>query len=933
MLHLSKPMNAHLLITKLHYPLPRSNLIPRPRLVERLNEGMNYPLTLISASAGFGKTTTLNAWIQQSKRPVAWVSLDEGDNDPARFWTYFIAALQTLDAHLGEQALAMLHAQGQPLPRAEPFLTLLLNDVAAFAEPLALVLDDYHVISAPEIHEGITFLVDHLPPQMHLYIASRSDPPLPLARWRARDQLTEIRADHLRLKPEEAATFLNQVMGLNLSAEDIRALEAHTEGWIAGLQLAALSIQGRDDAFKRRFVSALTGSQRYILEYLTDEVLRREPENIQTFLLQTSILDRLSAPLCNAVTGRVDSQEMLERLERANLFIVPLDAERRWYRYHPLFADVLYLKLQQTQPDRVPQLHRKAGAWCEAHQLIDDAVRHALAAGDTAWAAQLVEEHVNDVLRRGEGETLRRWLSSLPHEVLHTRPRLALAKAMVEFNAGRLELVEPLLADAEQALAVAPANSHEPLVDEATSALANVPAAIALLRASLAGYRGDAERMSELARMALSYLSEDERGPRYSVRWNLAIADWLRGRLAEAERAFDEIMAEGQAEGQLHMTLSAGSFLGRVQRAQGRLNAAFRTYQQGLEFASRADLSTAPSAGMAHLGMAEVYYERNELEQALRHATEGISLARQLTSTQSLASGLATLAWIRQAMRDSAAALKTMDEALQVLPNLAVVALQNPVPVERARLLLAQGNVSEAARWVEERGLKEEDELSYPQEREYLMLARVLLARHEPERALGLLERLGTLAQAQRRMESVIEARLLQALALGAVGDRARAMTTLAQAVRLAEPEGYVRIFVDEGEPLRFWILDFRLQTKGLREIEKPESARQLDTFVDRLILAFPRAEAAILPRSETLAPHAGAGVENSKSKILLEPLSERELEILRLIAAGRSTQEIAEELVIAVGTVRTHLKNIYGKLDAHSRIQAVERARALGFL
>lgn len=896
-------MTAHLLTTKLHPPPPRSNLVSRPQVIERLNEGLNYPLTLLAAPAGFGKTTTLNAWTQQAERRVAWLGLDEGDNDAIRFWTYLIAALQTLTAQAGERALAMLHAQGQPSPWVEFLLTFLLNDLAAFPEPFALVLDDYQVISSPEIHEGIAFLVDHIPPQMHLLISSRSDPPLPAARWRARNQLVEIRADDLRFTPEEAAVFLNQLMGLNLSAQDIRSLDSRVEGWITGLQLAGLSMRGRDDAFQHDFVSALTGNQRYILDYLTEEVLRREPEHIQTFLLRTSILYRLTAPLCDAVTERAESQEALESLERANLFIVPLDAERRWYRYHPLFADVLRLKLQQTEHDLVPELHRKAGAWCEAHQLIDDAVRHALAAGDAAWAARLVEGRVNDVLRRGEGQTLRRWLSALPPEVLNTRPRLALAKALVEFNAGRVELVEPLLADAERALADAP-DHLEPSVDEPTSALANVPAGIALLRASMAGFRGDVQQMRELAQMAQRRLSEAERGPRYSVRWNLGLADWMQGRLTEAEHAFAELMAEGQADGQLHMVLSAGDSLGRVQRAQGRLGAALHIYQQGLEFAARMGLALAPSTGMAHLGMAEVYYARNELEHALHHAIEGVNLARQLTSTQSLANGLATLAWIQQALGDSPTALKTMDEAARVIPNLVVVALQNPVPTERARLMLAQGNMMEATSWVEKRGLKAEDEPSYPREREYLLLARVLLARRAPNRALGLLERLGALAQDQARTESLIEALLLQALTLSASGDAAHAMTALTQALTSAEPEGYVRIFMDEGTPM-------------VQLLHTAESRGVVPTYVRQLLAAFGKA-----------APDTTLALAS-----LQEPLSERELEILKLIAAGRSTQEIAQGLVIAVGTVRTHLKSIYGKLDAHSRLQAVERARALKLL
>ncbi|HET7088934.1 MAG TPA: LuxR C-terminal-related transcriptional regulator [Anaerolineae bacterium] len=906
-----------LLATKLYLPAARtgSRIVPRPRLIERLNEALARPLLLISAPAGCGKTTLLGDWIAHNHRRVAWLSLDEGDNDPTRFWTYFIAALQTVQADFGESVQAILQETGQqPIP-LESFLTVLLNEMAASREGFALVLDDYHVVTTPAIHEGLTFLLDHLPPETQVIIASRADPPLPLARLRASNRMAEFRADDLRFTPDEVAVFLNQVMGLDLSADDIAALEARTEGWIAGLQLAALSLLGRDETAKRHFVSTFTGSQRYILDYLVEEVLQRQPETTQAFLLQTSILARLSGSLCDAVTGRADGQAMLEELERANLFLIPLDEDRRWYRYHHLFAEALRLRLQQAAPGRVAEIHRKAATWSEEHGLIDDAVHHALEAGDTAWAAQLVEQHVEEVLSRGEGETLRRWLAAVTQAAVRSRPRLALAQAIAAFNTGRLEAVEPLLEDAERALATTPSEPYTPSIGREVSMLANVPATIALLRASLVGLRGDAERMTELVRLALTHLTEDERGPHISVRWNLALADWMRGRLAEAERAFAGIVAEGRVAGEPHLMLSAGSVLGRVQRAQGRLDAALRTYQKGLEFAAQTGSPVVLSAAMAHMGMAEVLYERNQLEQALRHVTEGISLGRQLTSTQSLATGLATLAWIRQARGDPAGALEAMDEAYQVMPALEVVALHNPVPAERARLWLAQGDVMEAARWVEAQGLEEDAELSYPRECEYLVLARVLLARNMSDRALSLLERLGSVAEAQARTGSVIEVRVLKALALKAIGEQARALAVLVEALTLAGPEGYVRVFVDEGKPVA-----------GLLQQVTGEQW----PYAERLLAVLAKSEQGSVeaPTHPPVSPPIHA-----QSPALIEPLSPREMEVLRLIAAGLSTAQIADELVITVGTVRNHLKNIYGKLDTHSRVQAVERARALKLL
>src|SRR6266511_787590 len=531
-------------------------------------------------------------------------------------------------------------------------------------------------------------------------------------------------------------------------------------------------------------------------------LIEQQSDELRSFLLRTSVLEHLSGPLCDVLSGRSDGQEMLEHLERANLFLVPLDEERHWYRYHRLFADLLRARLQSADPQRMPELHRKAAAWYKEYGLVSDALRHALAAGEAVWAARLVEQHVEEVLRRGEGETLRGWLAALPQEVVRSRPRLALAQALAAFNAGRLQAAEPFLADAERALATAPNEPYEPSIGKAMSMLANVPASIALLRASLATLRGDAERTTELVRWAQAHLAEDERGPRFSVRWNLAQADWMRGRLAEAERAFAGIVAEGREAGEPHLTLTAGSVLGRIQRAQGRLEAAFRTCQEGLEFAARTGPTVVLSAAVAHVGLAEVLYERNQLDQALHHAGEGISLGQQLTSTQALATGLATMAWIRQAMRNLVGARQAMDEAHQVMLAAEVVSLFNPVPAEWARLLLAPGGVKAVARWVEERGLEVGDEPSYARELDYIVLARYLLAQNTPEKALDLLERLGTAAKAQARIGSVIQIQALQALGFQAAGKADQAMKVLAQTLLHAEPEGYIRTFVDEGKPM-----------------------------------------------------------------------------------------------------------------------------------
>lgn len=895
-----------LLATKIDIPRIRPDLLPRAHLIRRLEEATARELVLVSTPAGFGKTTLLAGWARSSEKPVAWLSLDRDENDPARFWRYVVAAVEKVRKGIGEQALSLLNAPAQPTPRA--VATTLVNEFTGYPGELVLVLDDYHRIESHGVHDSLTFLLEHLPPGLHVVISSRSDPPIPLARLRARGRLAELRAADLRFAPDEAAALLNKAWELNLPEADIAALEERTEGWVTGLQLAALSLRSASDP--ARFIQEFTGSNRYILDYLAEEVLERQPEDVQTFLLQTSMLERLNAGLCGSILGveKEDCQQILEYLEKANLFLVPLDEQRHWYRYHHLFADLLLARLQATDPGRVPGLHHEAATWYEAHGWSGEALRHALAAGEAAWAARLVEENVEEVLRRGEGETLRGWLAALPKEVVRSRPRLALAQAIAAFNAGRLGEAEPLLDDAEQTLAIAPNEPYEPSIGKEMSMLANVPASIALLRASLAALRGNAEPTTELVRLAQTHLAEDERGPRISIHWNLAQADWIRGRLAEAERAFAAIVSEGREAGEPHLTLTAGAILGHIQCAQGHLGAALRTYQEGLEFAAQAGSGVVLSTAVAHVGMAEVFYERDQLEQALQHANEGISLGRQLTSTQALASGLATLAWIRQARGDPSGAREAMEEATQVIPSLEIVSLHNPVPAERARLSLAQGDVKETARWAAERGLDAEDKPGYAGELEYLVLARYLLKQNQPARALTLLERLGALAKAQERLGSLVEIQALQALAFQAVGKTDQAMEALAHALMLAEPEGYMRTFVDEGR--RMAALLHQALSRGVTA-----------GYTTRLLAAFPPVDGGI---KSALQPDT---LPFNKS------LSERELEVLHLLASGASNREIAEALTIALPTARKHVSNILGKLGVNNRTQAVSRGRDLGLL
>jgi LuxR family transcriptional regulator, maltose regulon positive regulatory protein len=906
-----------LLATKLHVPQPRPGFLARPRLLDRLAVGVAQELTLVCAPAGFGKTSLLGDWARRARQPVAWLSLDAGDSDPVRFWRYVAAALDGAGIAAGGRLAPLLRG---PQPASlETVVTALINELAAQDEEVVLVLDDYHLIEATTIHDSLTLLLDRAPPVLRLLLASRADPPLPLARLRVRGQLVELRERDLRFTTEETAALLRQTTGVELSAASLAALAARTEGWVAGLQLAGLSLQGHADP--AGFVATFTGSNRYVLDYLAEEVLDRQPEPLRGFLLETSVLERLSGPLCDAVTGRSDSQQLLERAERANLFLVPLDGQRRWWRYHHLFADLLRARLVRAHPERVAELHHAAAAWCERHGLVDEAIGHALAAGDEVWAAGLVERHFDALLRRAEGATVDRWVEALPAELVGSRPRLLVAQAVWALLGGRVDEAEPLLDHAEAALAASGDEPYEPSVGRAASRVANLPASIALTRAELARRRGDAERIEALARQALAHLSEDERALRRQVDWFLAVANWYGGRLTEAEHALIGLLAEQRAAGEGYLALRAACDLGQVQRARGRLSTALATYGRALQLAGEAG-SPSPPAGMAHVGMAEVLYERGELEAALDHATEGVRLCRQLTYTLPLLAGLAVLARVRQARGDAPGVLAAVREAERVQQSPAVVGLLNPVPPLRARLALAHGQVEHAARWVHARKLAPDDQPSYPRERAYLILARLLLAEQAPTKALELLQRLGDLAAAQQRTGSLIEVRVLRALALAAKDKEPDALAALAEAITLAAPEGYTRVFLDEGAPLAA-LLD-RLAAAGRWEQVAPGTSVPT-AYLRQLREAFHPAA----PVARVAARPAAAGPLSG----LVEPLSERELEVLGLLAAGRSNREIAAELVVALDTVKKHVSHVLDKLGAANRTQAVARARELGLL
>ena len=908
-------MSTPILATKLYVPPPRPGVVLRPRLFERLDEGLHSRLTLICAPAGFGKTTLISEWLAGCERPVAWLSLDEGDNDPTRFLAYLVAALQTIAANIGEGVLGMLRSP-QP-PPTEAILTALLNEIDTVPDDFVLVLDDYHVVDAKPADDALSFLLEHQPPRMHLVIATREDPHLPLARLRVRGQLTELRAADLRFTPEEAAEFLNQVMGLSLSPVDIAALEARTEGWIAGLQLAALSMRGREDV--SGFIRAFAGDNRYIVDYLVEEVLQRQPERVRSFLLETSILDRLSGPLCDFLTDGGEGGVMLEALERGNLFVVGLDDRRRWFRYHHLFADVLRARLMEERPDLVLDLHRRASEWHERNGSPDDAIRHALAAGDFERAADLAELAGRAMLTNRRGDTFLGWLRALPDEPVRARPVLSAYYALALLSHD-LEAAEARLRDAERLLdSAAPGGPESPpggmlVVDE--EGFRSLPGVISIVRAYLAGALGDVPGVVRHARRSLKLLPEDDHLWRGGAAALLGLAYWNSGDLEAAYRSFADGIATLRMTGDVTHSISGAFILADIRTAQGRLREAARIYEESLKLAEDHGEPMPPLMGDLYVGMSELNRERGDLEAASRYLQRSKELGERGGMSENRHRWYVAMARIKEARGDPDRALDLLDEAERLYirsPDPEV----RPITALKARVWIRQGRLDEALGWARERGLSAHDGLGYLREFEYITLARMLIARYEDDRAersiheaTGLLERLLKAAEEGGRAGSVIEILALQALAHEAQGDVPRALASLERALSLAEPEGYVRIFVDEGVPMARLLYDALAL-----EVESE--------YVRRLLAAYPVAEPEQVTSSRLRGPESE----------MVEPLSGRELEVLQLIAEGLTNQEVATRLYLSLHTVKVHTRNIFTKLAVKNRTQAVARGRALGIL
>ncbi len=897
-----------LLATKFHSPTWRSGLVSRPRLVAALRRGAGSKLTLISAPAGFGKTTLIAEWLGDDATggAVSWVSLDQNDNDPALFWTYVVSALRVHDPSIGAHALTLLRSL-QSLP-IESVLTNLINELSASPRIFTLVLDDLHTIENRTIHDAIGFLIDHLPPQLRLVVTTRADPSWNLSRLRARRELNELRAADLRFTVTEASAFLNDVMGLQLSDDDVRVLDARAEGWIAGLQLAALSI--RDHADASGFIQTFAGDHRYIVDYLLEEVLHRQSEEMREFLLQTSILDRLSGPLCDTVTGQREGRARLVTLERGNFFLTPLDSTRTWYRYHHLFADVLRARLLAEYPDQVTSLHLRASRWYEQQGLTSDSIRHALEAVEDARAAELVELAAREMQRNRQEATMLGWLSSISEDEISHRPVLSAVYAGILLSNGRWEEVHTWLCIAERWL-VAMRDQAKGLpvgmlvADEVE--LDRLPGIIAVYRAGLALASGDVSGTMEHARSAAGMIPNDDYLYRGAATALQGLASWTEGDLESAFQSYADGMASLRHGGFIIDAISGSIGLADLRIAQGRLHDALAIYQHGLYLTAEHGLQ-APS-GMADMfiGMSELYREWNDLEAAERLFAQGDVLGESAGSPQHPYRWRVALAQLRASLGDRDGAIALLDEAeprylSDMYPKV------RSIPAIRARVRIVQGRLDEASAWVRARGVSADDPVSYLNVFDHLTLARLLLAQAAEERAddgvglaLGLLERLRNAADTGGWIGSLIEILVLESLGYQRLGSLPSARVSLGRALSLAEPGGYVRIFVNEGEPMH----------RLLSEVAGGEHGRH----AQRVLRAWGTAE------------RSAAGAASVVG--LVEPLTPREVEILRLIAAGLRNQEIADRLYISLPTVKRHVANAYGKLGVAHRTEAVARANA----
>jgi LuxR family maltose regulon positive regulatory protein len=883
--------------TKLNRPPVPRELVSRPRLIDRLNRGLEDKLILVCSPAGYGKTMLLSAWAEHCPHPVAWISLDEGDNDPARFLLVLARACEAIIPGISQHFSKAL--QSPRTPASEELLAGLLNEIAQTRGVFVLVLDDYHLISEPAIHQALIYLLNHLPAQLRLAIATRSDPPLQLARLRGRSELTELRLADLCFSEDEAVQFFDHILRVSLPAEQVALLTRRTEGWIAGLQMAAISLQGAADP--GAFIQSFSGSNRYILDYLVEEVLGDQPEAVQTFLLKTSVLNRLCGPLCAALTGEVNSQEILEGLERLNLFIIPLDEERTWYRYHQLFLDLLRKRALQRYPGELAEWQREASRWYESQGYLEEAIEFALAGRDFTRAADLVEAAAQPALLRSEMYTFRGWVSRLPEAELEARSDL------ISYYAWVLVLTD------------SPAESVEAWLSKVESGSESDIAKVGVIRAYQAFIQGGITQAAILLQQSLAGLPADESLFRSVVTWLLSLVHVLSGDFQTGSQALEEVIQSSLQKKQPLIAAGARCALAEIDLRLGRLQAAAENYEEALAIARDAQ-GRLPVAARALMGLAEVRREWNDLEHASRYAEEGIALAGQLRESTAL-TGYITLARIQRARGETSLAQQAMQQAWELARHTETTNLDDQyVRIVQAQLAIQQGDLEVARRWMRPGQLADgfdPDDLDQKDDYykyhilkyEYLIAARWQIAASQPGKALSRLTPLRIKMEAQGRVHLAIEALMLEARAYQALRDQRQALDCFERSLALAEPGGYMRLYLDEGEAMK------PLLEEAVRRGNCPQYASRL--------LAALQAERGTGERAG--APSQAAG--------LVEPLTEREVELLGLIAAGLSNQEIAGRLFISLPTVKWHTNNIYSKLGVRNRIQAVAQARALGIL
>jgi LuxR family maltose regulon positive regulatory protein len=906
-------LTTQLLMTKLNIPPRRSSLVLRPRRMARLREALRlrHQLTLISAKAGSGKTTLVSEWLHQQERPATWLSLDANDNDPRRFFGYLVAALQKLEINIDPATLSQLEAP--QLPQAEAVIAELINNVAANSTQFLLVLDDYHLIENEWIHAALGFLAEHQPPGMHLILVTRVDPPLPLARLRGRGQITEIRDHNVRFTAEESAQFLNEVMELDLPARAVSTLEWRTEGWIAGLQMAAISMQGRRDGDLNAFIEAFGGTNRYILDYLMEEVLDQQTPAVQGFLIETSILERMCVPLCDAVrygeAATRDSQTILAHLERTNLFVLPLDDERRWYRYHHLFADLLNSTLgKHRSTEEIRELHRRASHWHQGEGSLEEAMIHAMAAQDFKRAAAMIDENVVSMLSRSEAPVLLGWIEKLPEQIVRGRPSLDIYRAYTLALSGRPGEAEPLLEDVEQR------------IDPDSPRAAEYMGHIAAIRSYTANLWGDTDRVIEMAALAEQHLPEEHLIARGMANYALAVTYYAADDMDSTIKASLKMLDIGKKLDRLLMVVTALCDLGSAKKVQGQLRQSQEYYDRARRWLVERNGMDSRVRCVYEVGWADSLLQWNELDAAYEHAVTGIEYCQRFAAPSEMTWGYVTLMRVLQAQGDVEGALDALYDAEQVLEAHSVrQALRVELETKRVALWLAVGDTLTAKRWA-----------AYcdgGSEREQVALARLRLAEGRASDAQLLLERQRALAESGGRVGRLIEILGLLALAYDAQGRGDDADSVLSQALSLARPEGHVRVFLDLGWPL--YELLHKLATKrAAAEAPGAPSTQIARRYVDNLLDAFLQERKAHAKQAAMTASPPRPLAEAS-----IDPLTEREQDVLQLLAEGLSNKEIAARLVVAPSTVKQHLKHIYGKLDVHSRTQAVARGRELGLV